>query len=387
MDTKDPARSNAIREYITDHRDRFLDVCRSLVEFETPSNDPRQFDPAFAYLEEQFSNLDFTSRRLPGEETAGCLYARPREATESSNQLLIGHLDTVWSAGTLENRPFTVNDSANRASGPGIFDMKAGLTEIILALECLDGLSLEPQLNPLVLINSDEEIGSPESTRWIKRLSKISERALVFEPSMGPEGKIKTARKGIGHFTIEIQGRASHAGLSPEKGSSAILELSHLIQELNDLNDPEDGVTVNVGVIEGGTRSNVVAAKSVAEVDVRVLTNEQARHLEDKIRSITPENDSIDLVIDGGFRRPPMERTDRNRRLWRKIQNAGQQLGIQLEETRSGGGSDGNTASQHTATIDGLGAVGGGAHEKDEYIEIEAVLERTALLVQVLLLD
>lgn len=373
-----------IQDYVFEHRDRFLEICKNLVEIETPSDEPETIKPAFEYLQECFEDLDLKTHRVPGQETGGCLYAAPPVAErKNEHQLLLGHVDTVWSTGTLDNRPFEID--GDRARGPGIFDMKSGLTQIIIALETLQEVGYEPALTPVILINSDEEIGSPESTRTIKRIARACNRTLVFEPSMSPDGKIKTARKGLGHFTITIKGEASHAGLSPEKGQSAIVELSHIIQELNALNDPENGITVNVGVIEGGTRSNVVAARGTAEVDIRVLNHNQAKKLENAIRSVQPSNDDISLSIEGGFRRPPMERTKRNRELWKTIKDAGKDLDLDLEEARSGGGSDGNTTSQYSATVDGLGAVGDGAHEEHEYIEIENVLERTALLSLVLM--
>ena len=384
MGTTRERTSESVRSYVFDHRDSFLETCRDLVEIETPSDEPETIDPAFDYLEEQFKKIGFQTHRIPGRETAGCLYAAPsRNERTPEHQLLLGHVDTVWSTGTLEERPFRVE--GDRARGPGLFDMKAGLAQIFLALECLRENDLSPSKTPLILVNSDEEIGSPESTRTINRLASCVDRALVFEPAITPDGAIKTARKGLGHFTVTIQGKASHAGLSPEEGQSAIVELSHIIQALNNLNDPDNGITVNVGVIEGGSRSNVVAAQGSAEVDVRVLSQDQADELEASIRNLTPENENVELSIEGGFRRPPMERTPGNRELWRTIQAAGQKLGLELEEGRSGGGSDGNLTSQHTPTVDGLGAVGGGAHEEHEYIEVPRTLERAALLSLLLL--
>jgi glutamate carboxypeptidase len=224
--------ANRIKEYIFENRDRFLKYCRTLVEFETPSNEPEKIPPAFNFLEERFNKFNYEILHVPGEETAGCLYARPSSnRSHEKHQLLLGHVDTVWASGTLDERPFEID--GDRARGPGVFDMKSGLTQIIMALECLWELELEPAMTPIVLVNSDEEIGSPESTRTIKRLAKAVDRTIVLEPSLSPGGAIKTARKGLGHFTITIEGKASHAGLSPEKGQSAIVELSHVIQKLN----------------------------------------------------------------------------------------------------------------------------------------------------------
>lgn len=370
----------SIQQLARERQEQLLERCETLVNHETPSNEPAVFDEPFDYLVDSLEELGFHCRRITGDETGGHLLARPASRERHKpRQLVIGHLDTVWDLGTLEETPFTIHDDG-RASGPGLFDMKAGLAQLLTALEIIRELELDLPLTPVVFINSDEEIGSPESTRYIDCLSRMAERCYVLEPAMGSEGKLKTARKGVGHFTVSISGRASHAGISPEEGSSAIVELSHVIQELNQLNEPSRGITVNVGVIEGGTRSNVIASNSRAEVDVRVRDNQQAEEIEQAIRDIEPENPTIELKVEGGFRRPPMEFNDRNRQLWDTVKNQGQKLGLELEHTTSGGASDGNTASQNTSTIDGLGPVGAGAHESHEYIEVDGLVNRTALL-------
>ncbi|MFB6347507.1 MAG: M20 family metallopeptidase [bacterium] len=374
-----------IKHKAREQREELLKLCKKLVEFETPSNEPETLEPAFDFLQEQFHQLDFYSKRLTDSETGGHLYLRPNQREKHSpRQLLLGHVDTVWETGTLQESPFEIDEDSGRASGPGLFDMKAGIAQLIVSLKIIRDLGLNIPVQPLIFLNSDEEIGSPQSSRYISCLAKFSNRCFVLEPAMGPDGKLKTARKGVGHFTIDIEGRASHAGISPEKGSSAILELSHVIQNLNELNNPENGITINVGVIEGGTRSNVVASSSEADVDVRVKTQTQAREIEEKIRNLEPEADDVELSIEGHFRRPPMERTEQNRQLWNRVKQRGIELGFELDEAMSGGASDGNTASQHTPTLDGLGPIGDGAHETYEYIEINGLVERTALLVSLL---
>ncbi|RME35718.1 MAG: M20 family peptidase, partial [Gammaproteobacteria bacterium] len=238
---------------------------------------------------------------------------------------------------------------------------------------------------PVVLINTDEEVGSRESTRHIRRLARIADRCLVLEPSLGPEGRLKTARKGVGRFTITIRGRAAHAGLNPEEGASAILELSHVIQKLFALNDPERGVTVNVGMIDGGLRANVIAPTSEATVDVRVLQREDGERIERIIHGLRPETEGVTIEVRGGIGRPPMEPTEGNRRLWRLAREAGEVLGLELEEGIAGGGSDGNTTSLYAPTLDGLGPVGDGAHARHEHVRLEHLAERTALLAALLL--
>jgi glutamate carboxypeptidase len=279
--------------------------------------------------------------------------------------------------------PITIR--AGRMTGPGIYDMKGGLVLMIFALRAIARQGLEPEVQPVVFVNSDEEIGSGESHRTVERLSKIADRVLVLEPAMGETGALKTARKGVGQFRIRVSGKAAHAGLEPSKGVSAILELSHVVQKLFALNDPESGITVNVGTIDGGMRPNVVAPESTADVDVRVLTTQQAREVEAAIRRLEPEMPGAVLQVEGDVDIPPLERTPRNRLLWRRAQAVARELDIDLEECLAGGGSDGNVASLYAPTLDGLGPIGAGAHAAHEFIELDSMVERGALLAMLLL--
>jgi glutamate carboxypeptidase len=246
---------------------------------------------------------------------------------------------------------------------------------------------MQPTVEPVFFINSDEEVGSPESADRIKKLAKTADRALVMEPSLGPAGQLKTARKGVGRFVITISGKAAHAGLDPEKGVSAILELSHVVQTLFSLNDPQRGITVNVGTIDGGMRANVVAPESRAEVDVRVRTEKDAEEVEQAIYAIAPTVPGTELMITGKIDRPPLEPTRRNRDLWQRALDVAESLGIEIDEGAAGGGSDGNWTSLHTATLDGLGAVGDGAHALNEHVIEEKMPERAALLAGLLLAE
>jgi glutamate carboxypeptidase len=235
-------------------------------------------------------------------------------------------------------------------------------------------------------VNSDEEIGSRESSATIRRLSKIAVRSFVLEPGLGPSGKIKTARKGLGRYTVTVRGVAAHAGLDPERGASAILELSNVIQRLFALNDPGRGITVNVGTIEGGLRPNVIAPHSSAVVDVRVLDPLDAEAIDSAIRSMEAATPGTEVSATGGFGRPPMVRTPGNIALFEQAKRIGASMGLHLEEATAGGGSDGNTTSQHAPTLDGLGATGDGAHAPGEHVQLESIIERTALLAQLLAL-
>lgn len=298
-------------------------------------------------------------------------------------QLLIGHYDTVWPVGTISKRPFSVDGNVIR--GPGVFDMKGGLVQIILALRTLRDLDIEPSVMPVVFVNADEEIGSRSSSRYIRMLARRADRALVLEPAMGDSGHIKTERKGIGRFTITVYGKAAHAGLDPESGASAILELSHVIQKLFAMNDADKGITINVGTVDGGIQPNVIAPHSTAVVDVRVPTLADGEAIERAIHALEPETPGVRLRVEGRIGRPSMEATPRNQRLWALTQAAGRELGLDLYAAKAGGGSDGNTTSQFTATVDGLGPVGDGAHAQHEYLYIDKTLERAALLTMLLL--
>jgi glutamate carboxypeptidase len=279
--------------------------------------------------------------------------------------------------------PFRVD--GNIISGPGVYDMKGGLTQIVFAIETINHFGIQPMVQPIVFANSDEEIGSRESTRHISRLARNMNRVFVLEPSLGPNGHLKTTRKGVGRFTVKIRGKAAHAGLDPGKGASAILELSHVVQSLFALNDPDGGVTVNVGTIDGGLRPNVVAPQSTAVVDVRVRSKEDAEHVERGILGLKPTVEGTELEIDGGIGRPALEATPRNRQLWHLAKQFSNEINLNLQEGLAGGGSDGNTTSMYTATLDGLGPVGDGAHAPHEFIYLEETLARTALLVLLLL--
>ena len=296
-------------------REPMVGLLERLARVETPSSDAGSQLPIRDLISEELAALGYRVRRLSGRRTGGSLFAAPglRERGRPL-QLLLGHYDTVWPVGTLRDMPFEVDDNVVR--GPGVFDMKGGIVQILFALRSIATLGLEPRVTPVILLNSDEEIGSRESTRHIRRLARIADRALVMEPSMGPEGTIKTTRKGVGRFTVCARGKAAHAGLDPESGASAILELSHVIQKLFGLNDPAAGISVNVGTIDGGIRPNVIAPESTAVIDVRVQTEVDAERVSSEILAIEPETPGVELDIEGFIGRPPLEPTPANRALW-----------------------------------------------------------------------
>lgn len=375
---------DGILAYLRQQRLSMVELLQRLVQAESPSDDKAAVANMLALLASELERADMSVRRFRGRVSGGMLYARPaRKAANGPFQLLVGHCDTVWPLGTVRQMP--VRLEGDLLKGPGVFDMKGGLAQMIYALRAVKDLGLCPPACPLVLINSDEEIGSPDSTGLIRRLARLSDRAFVLEPAFGKSGKLKTARKATGNFTIIIKGRSAHAGLNPEEGASAILELSHQIQRLFALNDAARGITVNVGTIDGGLRPNVIASEVSASVDVRVPTRTDAAQVEAAIRGLTPVNPQTTIHVDGGFDHPPLEPVPRNRALWHLAQRLGRRLGLELEEAAVGGASDGNTTSQFTATLDGLGAVGDGAHAAHEQVAIMHLVERSALLVLLLM--
>lgn len=372
-----------VLDYVHTQKHVLTDLIRDLVEAESPSSHPETHDDVRRILRLALASVGYESRETVGGDKPRHVYARPAERRRGClSQLVVGHYDTVWPVGTLEERPFRIN--GNVIHGPGSFDMKGGLAQLIVALRAIRDLRLETSVQPVVFVNADEEIGSRSSTRYIRMLARHADRALVLEPALGERGDIKTARKGIGRFTITVYGKAAHAGLDPESGVSAILELSHVIQTMFGLNDVERGITVNVGTVDGGIQPNVIAPHSKAVVDVRVPTIAAGNEIEYIIHSIKPHNPEVRLHIEGSIGRPSMEPTPRNHKLWECAREAGEELGIELHPIRAGGGSDGNTTSQFTATLDGLGPVGDGAHAIHEHLLIDKTLERAALLTMLL---
>jgi glutamate carboxypeptidase len=360
------------------------ELAAALARAESPSTDPRSQEHVRAVLAAELIDLGHRVREPAARGGGRHLLASPADRRrEGPYQLLVGHLDTVWPVGTLEQMP--VRMDGGRLFGPGVFDMKAGLAQAIFALRALQAAGAEPEVAPVLMISCDEEIGSRDSGRHLARLARGAARALVLEPAFGRDGALKTRRKAVGAFSVTVLGRAAHAGIDPDSGVSAILELSHQVQRLFALNDPDRGITVNVGTIDGGLRPNVIAPEARASLDVRVPTAADAAHVEQAIRGLRPHLPGVTLRVEGGFGRPAMEATARNRRLWERARTHAERLGIALEEAAVGGASDGNTTSLHTATLDGLGAVGDGAHAAHEHVVIAAMPERAALLALLML--
>lgn len=354
-----------------------------LVSHESPSRDKIALDRLGARLAPMLGSAGGLVDFVPNSQGGDHLFARfPFPGSEAIRPaLVLGHFDTVWPHGTLARLPFRLDDGG-RAYGPGIYDMKAGLA---IFLHCMEKVRDNPPPRPVwALFTSDEEIGSPTSRTLIENLARQCAFALVLEPPLA-DGGLKTARKGVGRFRLEVEGKAAHAGVAPQDGRSAIVELAHQILRIQDLQDPGAGTTLNVGVIQGGTTANVVPASATADIDVRVATAAEALRVESALRAIQPATDGTRLTVSGGFNRPPMERSPAIASLFEQARQIAEKLGLTLTEGSTGGGSDGNfTAALGLPTLDGLGARGAGAHADNEHIVVESLGERARLLAALL---
>ncbi|HEX8776005.1 MAG TPA: M20 family metallopeptidase [Pyrinomonadaceae bacterium] len=374
----------ALRDLIHERRGRVLALIRALVETESPSGDVQGSRAAASLLAEEAKTISTVSsvERIEspgyGEHLRIRAFDEVQEKEGSGSILMVGHTDTVHPRGSLAARPW--REEGNRIYGPGIFDMKANC---VLALEALRALALHgltPRHSVSIVLTCDEETGSETGRALIEEEAARALCAMVLEPSASG-GRVKTARKGTGIFTMEARGRAAHAGLEPEKGASAILELARQVERLHALNDYTRGTTVNVGVISGGTRSNVVAAEARAEIDVRFSTQEEARRIDALIREARPFDERVQLFVSGGINRPPLERTPGVGALYEQARSIAALLDFDLGEASVGGASDGNfIAALGIAVLDGLGVSGDGAHATHEHIVADDIATRGALL-------
>jgi glutamate carboxypeptidase len=370
--------------HFEERRDEMVQTIRQLVETESPSDNKEAVDRLGALLAGRFEGLGGHAKFYRVQNFGDHLQVDFVGAGNRKPVLLLGHLDTVYPMGTLANMPCRVADG--RLSGPGAFDMKSGIALMLHAIEGLRAWHEDILPRPVtVLLVSDEEVGSETSRRITENLAKNSAAVLVLEPSHGPKGAVKTARKGIGEYVLKVKGKAAHSGLDFEKGQSAILELARQIVAIQKLIDLKRGLTLNVGTIQGGTRVNVIPAEASAVLDVRVARKQDAAGIDRKLRSLKPFNRKCKLDITGGINRPPMERTPSVAVLYEKAAGIAKQLGWKLEEAAVGGGSDGNfTAALGVPTLDGLGGVGEGAHATHESILISELPKRAVLLAELI---
>ncbi len=365
-------------------RESILASLEDLVRLESPSRDKPALDALGNYLGDMLRGLGGSIEVIPNEHGGDHILARFPGPPAKRPALVLGHFDTVWPKGTIKRMPFRV-EAGGRAYGPGIFDMKAGIAAFTSALPVLMS-SKSPNRRPIwSLLTSDEEIGSPTSRGLIEDLARQCAYVLVLEPPLA-DGGLKTSRKGVGRFRLEIEGKAAHAGVAPTQGRSAIIELAHQILAIQQLQDLGAGTTINIGVVTGGTTANVVPASASAEIDVRVVSAGEAARMSSALLAVSPLTPEVRLTMSGGFTRPPMERTPAVAALFEQARQIGRVLGLELTEGSTGGGSDGNvTAALGVPTLDGLGVRGGGAHADDEHIVIDSLPERAALLAALLL--
>jgi glutamate carboxypeptidase len=366
----------SLREFCRDARPWLFETIEALVSLESPTTDKAAVDQCGRALAARLEAIGGRVSRLPRAERGDHLLAEFGCGT--SQILLLGHFDTVWPVGQLERMPLV--RSNGRLHGPGVFDMKAGIAIGMLATRALleTGVSLSRRI--VMLWTTDEEVGSTTSRAAIEDEARRSDAVLVLEPSL-PGGAVKTARKGCGEYELRVRGVAAHAGIDPSKGASAIHELARQIVLVQKLQDLDRGISVNVGTISGGTRTNVVAEEARAVVDVRAPTQADAARVDAAFRALKAVDNRTAVSVTGGLDRPPLERTAQVARLYQQASEVARELGQTLGEGSTGGGSDGNfTAALGVATLDGLGAVGDGAHALHEHVDIESLPDRAALV-------
>ncbi|MBV8891739.1 MAG: M20 family metallopeptidase [Acidobacteria bacterium] len=356
-----------------------LETIRQIVEIESPSDHKTSVDRLSRYLAGKFETLGGHSKLHRALDFGDHLQVDFPGRDRRKPVLLLGHLDTVYPLGSLANMP--CREAGGRLSGPGVLDMKAGIALMLYAVDALRDQGGRLPRAIIVLLVSDEEVGSSSSRRITEELAKRSAAVFVLEPSYGPKGALKTSRKGVGEYSLKVTGKAAHAGLDFDQGHSAIVELARQIERITKLVDRKRGLTVNVGLIQGGTRVNVIPAEATARIDVRVLRAPDSAGIDRKLRSLKAIDRQCKLAVAGGVNRPPMERTRGVVELFRHACELAKQMGWKLEEAAVGGGSDGNfTAALGIPTLDGLGAVGEGAHAPSESITISELGRRAALL-------
>jgi glutamate carboxypeptidase len=371
--------------YLRGQERAMVRVLGEFVRCESFSYEKKAVDAFGAMVAREWKRRGAAVRVLKSKERGDNLRLEIRaSAARAAGQILvIGHIDTVYPVGTVAKMPFRV--SGGRAWGPGTFDMKGGIVLALFAVDALRALRVPVRKDLVFLWTSDEEIGSEASRATIEAEARKSDAVLVLEPSFGPEGRLKTQRKGVGGVDLTVTGKSAHAGIDPEKGVNAVHELALQIERLMRLNDRKRGITVQTTVVEGGTVSNVVPETARAEVDIRFTRLVDGAKLERKIHSLKPALKGAQLAIVGGVNRPPLERTPEIATLFAKAQALAAEMGVKLGEAATGGGSDGNfTAAIGVPTLDGLGCVGDGAHSPHEHVVIRALAERAALIAGLL---
>ena len=365
--------------FFEQRRDEMVAAVRELVEIESPSDNKACVDRICEFAAQKFAALGGRAQVHRAAEFGNHLQVDFSGRSSGKPVLLLGHYDTVYPAGTLSKMPCRIADG--KLTGPGVLDMKSGIVLMLSAIAALQTWHNGLPRPVSVLLVSDEEVGSDSSRPITESLARKCATVLVLEPSYGLKGAVKTARKGVGDFQIKVTGKAAHAGLDFEKGVNAILELARQVEKVSGFTDLASGMTVNVGIISGGSRTNVIPAEAIAQVDARIARVKDAAKIEKKMRGLRPFNRKCRLEVSGGINRLPMERTSAVAELYGKAAAIARDLGWKLGEAAVGGGSDGNiTAGLGIPTLDGLGAVGDGAHAVHEHILISELPRRAALV-------
>lgn len=370
----------SLKDYFLGRQDAIVAFARALVEAESPSGDVVGSKAVVSLLSAAAAGSSpvTTNERIASENYGEHLRVIAFGDSREKPIVILGHTDTVHPRGSLDQRPWRVE--GNRAYGPGVFDMKANCALAMEVVRACAVTGLAPRRPVVLLLTCDEETGSRTGRQLVETEARRAHAVLVLEPP-GSGGRAKTGRKGTGMFTIEARGRAAHAGLEPEKGASAILELARQTDRLHKLNGSSGGISVNVGVFHGGTLSNVVAGEARAEIDVRFSSAEEAARIEKEIYNSRPFDERVRLIVTGGINRPPLERSDKVVGLYNEAREIAQRLGFELGEIQVGGASDGNFAAAAGATVlDGLGIDGDGAHAAHEHIILDDIHRRGALL-------
>jgi glutamate carboxypeptidase len=363
---------------------QMLATLRRFVTAESPSLEKAAADRCCGLIAEEWNKQGARVERIAQKHRGDLLRIThaPGKSRPSGQFLVLGHYDTVYSTGTLARMPFRLE--GGKAYGPGTFDMKAGIVQALFALQALQHAETPLQKRLVFLWTSDEEIGSESSRKFFETEARRSDAVFVLEPSFGPRGLLKTARKGVGEAGLIVHGRSSHAGLAPQEGINAIHELARQLARIEGWNDFRRGVTINAGIIEGGTRANVIPERARAVLDLRALRIFDMRGMERHLHALRPFRRGARLEITGGFNRPPLERK-MSATLFARAKSLAKQMDLSLGECTVGGGSDGNfTAALGISTLDGLGAVGDGAHSSREHILINTMPQRAALLAALL---
>jgi len=371
----------SLLEKIQAETDQIIELLRDLVELESPSHRKDLVDQVGALVVEHLGAQGLTPQVIPRKEVGDIVWAEWGEQ-EEGRILVLCHMDTVWEKGSLARNPFRVEDG--RIYGPGVFDMKAGVAATLKIQEYLERGWICPRRKVRFLYTTDEELSSTHSREFIEDFARESDLVLITEPPL-PGGSLKTSRKGVGSYLVEVHGKSAHSGLDPEKGINAVEELAHQIFDVQSLSAPARGTIVTVTVVRGGHAPNVIAEHAEATVDTRFRTLEEGERVDGELRHLKPHVPGIRLEIEGGIDRPPMVKTPRSEELLQSAQEIASELGFDLGEGESGGGSDGNiTAALGIATLDGLGIPGDGAHAWHEHIEMSALAPRIALLARLI---